>query len=241
MLHKLRTTFPRSGLCPYALGLTSVVAQALLVSGLTSTLVPWPPGPPSKTWGDPVLTRRMTAMWVTLITHSRIVLNQQYLPCSLYQTCLVRDTAYPNLTLQYKSLLNPYSLYGNTYNHRKISHLEKYLQQGFQFIPCQESHTSRFQCRSNAWAVTDSGSLWINLRTGLQMDQHPADIFHQYGVLDVEWRLGGHICRSDCFLQPHIRVIKDKSWVSFSFPPPFEIVLSYPSVRSYLYSHWSVR
>ena len=56
MLHKLRTTFPCSRLCPYTPGSTSVVAQALLVSGLTSTLVPWPPGPPSKTWGDPVLT-----------------------------------------------------------------------------------------------------------------------------------------------------------------------------------------
>ena len=149
--------------------------------------------------------------------------------------------AYPNLTLQYKSLLNPYSLYGNMYNHRKISHLEKYLQWGFQFIPCQESHTSPFQCRSNARAVTDSGSLWINLCTSLRMDQHPVDIFLQYGVLDVEWRLSGHICRSDCFLWPRIRVIKDKSWVSLSFPPPFEIILSYPSVRSYLYSCWSVQ
>ena len=143
--------------------------------------------------------------------------------------------AYPNLTLQYKSLLNPYSLYGNTYDRIKISHLEKYLQRGFQFIPCQESHTSPFQCRSNACAVTDSGSLWINLRTGLRME------FLQYGVLDVEWRLGGHICGSDCFLRPRIHVIKDKSWVSLSFPPPFEIVLSYLSVRSYLYSHWSVQ
>ena len=31
-------------------------------------------------------------MWVTLITHSRIILNWQYVPCSLYQTCLVCDT-----------------------------------------------------------------------------------------------------------------------------------------------------
>ena len=55
-LCKLRTTFLCSRLCLYALGSTSVVAQALLVSGLTSTLVSWPPGPPSKTWGDLVLT-----------------------------------------------------------------------------------------------------------------------------------------------------------------------------------------
>ena len=40
MLRKLWTTFPCSGLCLYAPGLTYVVAQALLVSGLTSTLVP---------------------------------------------------------------------------------------------------------------------------------------------------------------------------------------------------------
>ena len=36
----------------------------------------------------------MTAMWVTLITHSRIISNQQYIPCSLYQTCLVCDSGY---------------------------------------------------------------------------------------------------------------------------------------------------
>ena len=32
-------------------------------------------------------------MWVALITRSRIISNRQYIPCSLYQTCLVRDTA----------------------------------------------------------------------------------------------------------------------------------------------------
>ena len=31
----------------------------------------------------------MTATWVALITRSRIILNRQYIPCSLYQTCLV--------------------------------------------------------------------------------------------------------------------------------------------------------
>ena len=30
-------------------------------------------------------------MWVALIACSRIILNRQYIPCSLYQTCLVRD------------------------------------------------------------------------------------------------------------------------------------------------------
>ena len=36
--------------------------------------------------------RRMTATWVALIARSRIISNQQYVPCSLYQTCLVRDS-----------------------------------------------------------------------------------------------------------------------------------------------------
>ena len=34
----------------------------------------------------------MTATWVALIAHSRIILNQQYIPCSLYQTCFVHDS-----------------------------------------------------------------------------------------------------------------------------------------------------
>ena len=38
----------------------------------------------------------MTATWVALITRSRIISNRQYIPCSLYQTCLVRDTVYSN-------------------------------------------------------------------------------------------------------------------------------------------------
>jgi len=120
-------------------------------------------------------------------------------------------SAYPSLTLQSKSLLNPYSFYGNTYARNKISHLEKYCERGFQFIPCRKSHATRFECRSNARAVTDAGCLWINLLTGLRVDLHPAVMFCQYGVLDVEWRLGGHICGSDCFLQPRIRIIEDKS------------------------------
>ena len=36
----------------------------------------------------------MTATWVALIACSRINSNQQYIPCSLYQTCLVRDNAF---------------------------------------------------------------------------------------------------------------------------------------------------
>ena len=32
-------------------------------------------------------------MWVALIARSRIISNRQYIPCSLYQTCLVCDTA----------------------------------------------------------------------------------------------------------------------------------------------------
>ena len=39
-----------------------------------------------------VLVRGMTATWVALIARSRIILNQQYIPCSLYQMCLVRDS-----------------------------------------------------------------------------------------------------------------------------------------------------
>ena len=35
----------------------------------------------------------MTATWVTLIACSRIISNRQYIPCSLYQTCLVRDNS----------------------------------------------------------------------------------------------------------------------------------------------------
>ena len=38
----------------------------------------------------------MTATCVTLIAHSRIISNRQYIPCSLYQTCLVHDTAMTN-------------------------------------------------------------------------------------------------------------------------------------------------
>ena len=34
----------------------------------------------------------MTAKWVALITRSRIISNQRYVPCSLYQMCLVHDT-----------------------------------------------------------------------------------------------------------------------------------------------------
>ena len=57
-------------------------AQGNITERLLIVLVP----------GVPVLVRRMTAMWVALITHSRIISNRWYVPCSPYQTCLVRDT-----------------------------------------------------------------------------------------------------------------------------------------------------
>ena len=39
----------------------------------------------------------MTATWVALIARSRIISNRQYIPCSLYQTCLVRDNGRPKI------------------------------------------------------------------------------------------------------------------------------------------------
>ena len=144
-------------------------------------------------------------------------------------------SAYPDLTLQYKSLLNPHSLYKHPYSRIKLSHLQKYLDRGFKFIPCRESHTSNFTCRSLGRTITDAGCLWINLHSGRRVPQHPANIFHQYGTLDVEWRLGGHICGSDCFLPPRIHVIEDKSQVFLSFPP-YLLTLTRSFPRSYLYS-----
>ena len=120
-------------------------------------------------------------------------------------------SAYPTLTLQYKSLLNPYSIYKHTYDRIKIAHLEKYRARGFKFIPCRDSHASRFECRTTGRAITDDGCLWINLNTGLRVVQRPPDNFYQFGILDVEWRLGGHVCGSDCFLRPRVHVVEDKS------------------------------
>ena len=135
-------------------------------------------------------------------------------------------SAYPNLTLKYKSLLNPHSLYNNRYSRTKLSHLQKYLDRGFKFIPCQESHTSSSTCRSLGRTLTDPSCLWINLHSGLRVPQLPANIFHQYGTLDVEWRLGGHICGSDCFLLPRVHVIEDKSQVFLLFHP-YLLTLTY--------------
>ena len=126
-------------------------------------------------------------------------------------------SAYPDLTMNYKSLLNPYSIYRHTYTRNKLAHLEKYRLRGFNFIPCQDSHTSRLECRSIARSITDTGCLWVDINTGLRTVQTPANIFHQYGIVDLEWRLGGHICESDCFLRPRLRVIEDKSYVLLIF------------------------
>ena len=56
------------------------------------------------------------------------------------------------------------------------------------------SHTSPFECRSIGRSITDTGCLWIDLNTGLRINHLPPSIFHQYGIVDVEWRLSGHVC-----------------------------------------------
>ena len=71
----------------------------------------------------------------------------------------------------------------------------------------------------NAETSTLSLTLWIDLNTGPRINHRPPSIFHQYGIVDVEWRLGGHV-KSDCFLRPRLRVIEDGSYV-LRFLPPF--------------------
>jgi len=118
---------------------------------------------------------------------------------------------YPELTMENKTLLNPFPIYKHTYQRVNLAPLEKYHAWGFKFLCCEDSHASRFQCRSIRRSITDGGCLWIDFHSGRHIPSHPTDVFCQFGVLDVEWRLGGHICGSKCFVDTHINVIEDKS------------------------------
>lgn len=124
-------------------------------------------------------------------------------------------SAYPALTLQMLSKINPARLYFGRFRHATISALWKYAERGFRYTSCESGHQSKYTCKSIVRNLTDAGCMWIDLKGLPHVSTTSLTLFKRYGFMDVEWVLGGMVCGSQsAFLDAHMHVVQDQSCVT---------------------------
>ena len=123
--------------------------------------------------------------------------------------------AYPALTLNHLVKVNPGPLYLGHFCCRTLDALLKYVQHGFCYTSCESGHLSKYTCKSVARSLTDGGSMWIDLINFPHVSMTPLDLFQCYGILDIDWLLGGMVCGSEsAFVDACIDVVEDQLCVA---------------------------
>lgn len=125
--------------------------------------------------------------------------------------------AYPALTFQFLSRVNPGPLYFGQFHSHNFSALWKYAHRGFQYTSCDSGHGSKYLCKSIVCNLTDAGCLWVDLNHLPWVSVTLFNMFQHYGFMDVQWLLGGMVCGSKyAFVDAHMHVFEDQSCVNLT-------------------------
>lgn len=119
--------------------------------------------------------------------------------------------AYPDLTFQHLSLINPAPIYLDLFSISVADALRKYNDRGFRYIDCATAGT----CTTNVRSLTDSKCFWMNLKQTPLINNAPANLLAAYNIADVRWVLGGKICAMrtrDSFVLPHVQIIQNQPY-----------------------------
>ncbi|KAI6004663.1 hypothetical protein EDD15DRAFT_2155331 [Pisolithus albus] len=156
---------------------------------------------------DVVISRTSTALTPIFQFHSTVVMN--------FVSADTFFCSYPRLTLRRLSMVNAGPLYCSPHRRRVLDAVRKYQSRGIRYIHCQDFHGVKNTCKVSTRTVTDSSMMWISVE-GLPQASHSfLDVFRQFGVLDVQWNLGGIACGLEsAFCRPRVEVIEDESSVA---------------------------
>jgi len=122
--------------------------------------------------------------------------------------------AYPSLTFRGLSMISASTLYNGSFSPVGMKALLKYKQRGLAFVSCPATHEFQFACKSANRSLTDDGCLWVDIDYVPRAGRRPENIFERFGIVDVNWALGGLLCGAPAaFVQPYIRETCDDSCV----------------------------
>ena len=155
-----------------------------------------------------MLTKTSTAFAPIFEFHSTAVMNFVS-PSHLF-------SAYPDLTLNGLSMINPGTVYFGHFNISVADALRKYRSRGFRYVNCN----ALGGCSSQGRTLTDSKGFWLSMKGAPHVDKSAIELFASYNAVDVHWILGGKICggrlQPSCVL-PRVDVIDNESYVALSY------------------------
>lgn len=141
---------------------------------------------------DVIVSKTSTPISPIFQYHSTVVMN--------FLTANSLFCAYPELTLQKKSIINPFAVYGQALKRTTLQALLKYNKRGIQYTSCRHLHGNSQCWKERLRSVDDELGLWIR---NPSPETFPAtQDFHT-----LKWSLGGSICnRLPAYAPPYILI-----------------------------------
>ena len=122
--------------------------------------------------------------------------------------------AYPQFTLAYLSMVNPAPLYCNAFQSNDMTTLEEYEMRGFTYIAWSNDSNNDTIAPYQSRSLTDRSCMFVTTAKLLSPKRTLQDGFYKFGVIDIEWCLGGRLHSSSrAFVYPRIRVVRTKKCV----------------------------
>ena len=122
--------------------------------------------------------------------------------------------AYPQFTLAYLSMVNPAPLYCNAFQSNDMTTLEEYEMRGFTYIAWSNDSNNDAITPYQSRSLTDRSCMFVTTAKLLSPKRTLQDGFYKFGVIDIEWCLGGRLHSSSrAFVYPRIRVVRTKKCV----------------------------
>ena len=128
-------------------------------------------------------------------------------------------SAYPDLTFNGLSMINPGAIYFGNFNISAIDALRKYNARNFRYVNC----AALGSCTTPSRTLTDSKCFWMNLHHVPYMDKSAFELFGTYQTVDAHWILGGKICGlrlQDSFVFPRVELYENEAYYPFCYSSP---------------------
>ena len=122
--------------------------------------------------------------------------------------------AYPNLTFNGLSIINPGAAYLGRFDVPVVDALRKYNLRGFHYVNCSALQS----CTTNGRTITDNKGFWLNFKQLPNVNKTALELFNSYQAVDAHWTLGGKICSvhlQRTFVFPRLQLIENDAYVSF--------------------------
>lgn len=130
------------------------------------------------------------------------------------------DRVEPHLSipqqLQGLSMVNAGPLYCSPDKRVILDAVCKYQARGIRYIRCKDYHGVKNTCKVSTRTLTDSAMMHMNIHGLPSTSQTFLDVFWQFGILDLQWILGGMPCGLEsAFCRPRVEVIEEESYESY--------------------------